>query len=229
MPDKYVVGNYIRNVNHPWFNDIKSEFKQLRMSPNRLLLCILCIILMNIDETTFFETEQTTSPHSKQDINTNHTELESNGMTLYHENAVILSNHKSHYKQCKEIPMIDYFGSKSKNMFHTQLMIGVMFGFIMKCRIPVLFTFINIIIRSGCSFKPKSIPMFIDRMVLRPKTNYGSSYNLLNDRDCDYIPSELNYYEDDISSSDSDDDDDDDDGVDEYELNAIPTELFSEI
>merc|ERR1712228_387865 len=132
-------------------------------------------------------------------------------------------------KQCKQIPMIDYFGSKSKNMFHTQLMIGVMFGFIMKCRVPVLFTFINIIIRSGCSFKPKSIPMFIDRMVLRPKNHYGSSYNLLNDRTYDCIQSEFNRYEDDISSSHSDDDDDDDDGVDEYDLCAIPTELFSEI
>merc|ERR1712228_657392 len=130
-------------------------------------------------------------------------------------------------KQCKQIPMIDYFGSKSKNMFHTQLMIGVMFGFIMKCRVPVLFGFINIIIRSGGSFKPKSIPMFIDRMVIRPKTNYGSAYNLLNDEGFEYMGNELNYCEDEMSSSESEGDDVEENEY-EYEWNGFANELFQE-
>ena len=103
------------------------------------------------------------------------------------------------------MPINNYLGSSKKNVFHTQLMIGVLFAIMMNCRLPILFTFINIIIRSGCSFKPKIIPMFIDRKAIKPSTFYGSSYKLLNAKEkisYDYLQRDLNYYDD--SSSDDD-------------------------
>eukprot|EP00481_Brizalina_sp_1-RS-2013_P000892 TRINITY_DN2133_c0_g1_i1.p1 TRINITY_DN2133_c0_g1~~TRINITY_DN2133_c0_g1_i1.p1 ORF type:complete len:115 (+),score=21.23 TRINITY_DN2133_c0_g1_i1:52-396(+) len=95
-------------------------------------------------------------------------------------------------------------------------MIGVLFSILMNFRIPILFSFINIIIRSGCSFKPKIIPMFIDSKTLKPETFYGSSYKLLNQNmkfallhmDCN------NINEDDNSSDDESDEY-------QYENNAI--------
>merc|ERR1712129_298296 len=122
-------------------------------------------------------------------------------------------------RDCTGIPMLDYYGSQTKNIFHTQLMIGVMFGFMMKSRLPVLFSFLNIVIRSVGSFKPKSIPMCIDRIEIRAKNAYGSAYNLLNDDEL------LFGFEDGEAISSSDEGSDDD--VDTY--NAIPTKLFGQM
>ena len=57
MPDKYEFRRFADNINHPWFNDIEIDLQRIWMSPNRFLLCILCVILMNIDETSFFQTK----------------------------------------------------------------------------------------------------------------------------------------------------------------------------
>ena len=126
--------------------------------------------------------------------------------------------------------MDNYLGSNKKNVFHTQLMIGVVFGFMMHCRLPILFTFINIMIRSGCSFKPKIIPMFIDKKELRPQTFYGSSFKLLNDDDkisYKLLEPDLNYYDDESSSDDDDEEDDID--LDYDSMNdQLPKQLFSD-
>ena len=55
MPDRYEFRRYADNLTHPWFEGVRSDFKSLCKSPNRLLLCILCIILMNLDESIYFE------------------------------------------------------------------------------------------------------------------------------------------------------------------------------
>merc|ERR1712129_479736 len=105
-------------------------------------------------------------------------------------------------------------------------MIGVMFGFMMKSRLPVLFSFLNIVIRSVGSFKPKSIPMYIDRIEIRPKNAYGSAYNLLNDDETLSSMDELLFgFEDGEAISSSDEGSDDD--VDTY--NAIPSTLFGQM
>merc|ERR1712048_1002043 len=97
-----------------------------------------------------------------------------------------------------------------------------------QCRLPVLFTVINIMIRSGCSFKPKSIPMFINRIQIRPKNAYGSSYNLLNEEEpCDVLQK---YYEEEGEISSSSEFESGDESEDSYaDENGIPMELFSEI
>ena len=214
MPDKYEFRRFADNLTHPWFKDIQSDFKQLWMSPNRLLLCILCLLLMNLDDTTIFQQFGPDSDQQQQSFNNennNNRIIDSNEITLYKDDAyelIIENTNKYQQKQCNKIPMNNYLGSKKKNIFHTQLFIGVMFGFIMNCRLPILFTFINIIIRSGCSFKPKIIPMFIDKKNLRPHTFYGSSYRLLNKKEkvnYKFLEQDYNYYDDESSSDDDDD------------------------
>eukprot|EP01083_Nonionella_stella_P222475 793841_1 len=103
MPDKYEFRRYAGNLNHPWFTDIKLDFQQLSL--NRILLCILCILLMNIDDNTF-------STHSKLSHNINHTSSNTNNshtlplptdaIILYNQKELILSNTKSHHKQCNK-------------------------------------------------------------------------------------------------------------------------------
>ena len=228
--------NFADNLTHPWFEGVRSEFKSLCKSPNRLLLCILCIILLNIDESIYFEYFGLGS-YYKHDHNDHHklhdiTLVDSNKIALYNAYELIIedtdksSSNKN--KQCHKIRMDNYLGSNTKNVFHTQLMIGVMFGFVMHCRLPILFTFINIMIRSGFSFKPKMIPMFIDKKELRPRTFYGSSFKLLNDEDkisYNFMNHNLNYYDD----SSSDDDEEEDIGLDYDLMNNEPArQLFSD-
>mmetsp|Transcript_32730 Transcript_32730/g.52382 ORF Transcript_32730/g.52382 Transcript_32730/m.52382 type:complete len:245 (-) Transcript_32730:126-860(-) len=244
MPDKYEFRRFVNNLTHPWFNDIKSDLKQLCMSPYRLLLCILCLVLMNIDEATFFHRNSnntTSSPlhhhhHTHQPHQFNTSSM-STDIALVHRSdsdSLTLINGNTSYKQCNQIPMFNYFGSKKRNVFHTQLMIGVLFGFVMKCRLPVLLSFINVMIRSGCTYKPSIIPMFIDRKELRPSTFYGSSYKLLSKR----IRIEPRYHVD--SSSDDEEDDAEYDGVADDEqgnenvidydfaCDGLPRELYGE-
>ena len=209
MPDKYEFRRFADNLNHPWFNDIRRDFKKLLSSPNRFLLLMLCIILMNIDEETFFEQ----GPDWKYDDDSNQPNewmdnIKMDGIVLYEKTALVELNNEKHYrKQCKEIPIFQYFGAEKKNLFHTQLMIGVMFGFAMNCRIPILFSFISIIIRSGFSFKPKIIPIFIDKKYFNNRIPFGSSYKLLNNSELDYFRIDNLQSMSDESSSDDDDDD----------------------
>jgi len=92
---------------------------------------------------------------------------------------VPINDYNGSRSQCTDIPIFEYLGAEKKNLFHTQLMIGVMFGFMMRCRIPILLTIINFIIRSGGSFKPKIVPMFIDNARTTAQAAYGSSYQFL--------------------------------------------------
>merc|ERR1712154_251023 len=103
--------------------------------------------------------------------------------------------------------ILDYYGAK-KNPFHTILMISVVFSFSMRCRVPILLALVSVIVRSGFSFKPKVLPMFIDNKVLRPRTFYGSSYKLLHARSTS-VERDL-----DDSSSEEDDEDDEDQVID---------------
>jgi len=143
-------------------------------------------------------------------------------------------------RRCTDIPIFEYLGKEKKNMFHTQLMIGVMFGFMMRCRIPILLTIINFIVRSGGSFKPKIVPMFIDNTTTRSQAAYGSSYRFLKDNRSRTKWEEMAYSqwsEEDTSSSD-DDADSPDDTVSDYTLRKVarcdfvqsdwPKTLFSE-
>lgn len=246
MPDKYEFRRYADNITHPWFKDIQTDFKSLLLSPNRLLLCILCIILMNIDDSTLFE-HFGPDPYQYDNYDEHEERIHpGNNKTLVHSDHINLFNayeliidegNTTKNKQCNKIPINNYLGSSKKNVFHTQLMIGVLFAIMMNCRLPILFTFINIIIRSGCSFKPKIIPMFIDRKALKPSTFYGSSYKLLSSKDkisYDYLQRDMNYY-DDSSSDEEDEDEIESNDIDHHkDLNydlmkdELPKQLFSE-
>merc|ERR1712154_280943 len=98
-------------------------------------------------------------------------------------------------------------------------------------RIPILFSFINIIIRSGCSFKPKIIPMFIDQKTLRPQTFYGSSYKLLEDApSMDYIDlfHEARSQSFDDESSSEDEEDEEYENIQNFDYQFIPKQLFDD-
>ena len=77
-------------------------------------------------------------------------------------------------------------------------MIGVMFSFLMRCRIPVLLATFNIIVRSACTQRPKLLPIYVNNVKLNPTNYYGSSYN-------------LNVIKKDKSNDNDNDNDDDDD------------------
>merc|ERR1712004_635797 len=105
----------------------------------------------------------------------------------------------------------------------------------MGCRIPILLTIINFIIRSGGSFKPKIVPMFIDNATTRSQTAYGSSYRFLKDNRSRTKWEEMAYSqwsEEDTSSSDDETDSPDDsvydDALSDFVPRDLPKTLFSE-
>merc|ERR1719471_1773331 len=119
-------------------------------------------------------------------MNSNQSFYFGDGVIIFDGTGLVPSNGDNlhgHSRHCTDIPIREYFGSEKKNVFHTQLMIGVVFGFMMQCRIPIMLTVLNFIVRSGGSFKPKIIPMFIDKTTLRTDALYGSSYRLLDQQD----------------------------------------------
>jgi len=250
MPDKYEFRRFADNLTHPWFDDASCDLKQIWFSPNRLLLCILCILLLNVDETNLFEPgpdwkyDDVDPDDEAKGPYPNATDF---GVVIFDGNGLVpLGEHNGSKRDCTDIPIFDYLGNDKKNVFHTQLMIGVMFGFMMRCRIPILLTVLNFIVRSGGSFKPKIIPMFIDNTTIRPKASYGSSYNLLGGRQREEMPffeadkeNEDNKgdKEDECSSSDDEDDTETDggglDSTDrevqyDFVRSVLPKTLFSE-
>jgi len=148
--------------------------------------------------------------HSNNDVTNRN--ISSNAIISL-DSTDLATNSNTSYKQCNQVPIIDYFGSSKGNLFHTQLMIGVMVGYLMKSRLPVLLSFFNIVIRSGASFKPKSFPMFINNARNEPTNPCGSSYKLLNTK---MTYTHLDYHDPNDSSSDEDDEDDDDDNDEGY-------------
>merc|ERR1712083_1223264 len=148
------------------------------------------------------------------------------GVVIFDGNGLVRSggyNGSGHW-QCTDIPISEYLGADKKNVFHTQLMIGVMFGFMMQCRIPILLTIINFIIRSGGSFKPKIVPMFIDNSTTRSQAAYGSSYRFLKENRSRSKWEEMMYSEcsdDDDTSSSDDETDSPDDTVSDYTLRKV--------
>jgi len=219
MPDKYEFRRFADNLTHPWFNDASCDLKQIWFSPNRLLLCILLILLLNIDDTNLIESgpdwkyddvlESEDADHGLEGDDVNDF-----GVVIFDGNGLVpMKEYNEGNGRCTDIPIFEYLGKEKKNMFHTQLMIGVMFGFMMRCRIPILLTIINFIIRSGGSFKPKIVPMFIDNATIRSQAAYGSSYRFLKDNRSRTKWEEMAYSEwseEDISSSDDEPDSPDD-------------------
>ena len=75
-----------------------------------------------------------------------------------------------------------YFGGSK--LFYSHLMIGVIIGYLIKCRTPVLISVFHIMIRSAGSLRPKLVPLFIDRSGSYSSRFSGSAYELLKKRQC---------------------------------------------